>query len=215
MLTGSAVDIRSLLRSGDVIEIGTRPEHGTTARHSRAAIVAGFAAIYLVWGSTYLGIRYAVETIPPLLMMAIRHSTAGVLVYAWARTRGAAAPTRKQWGYAIVAGAMLFLAGHGALAWAEEKVPSGLAALLCATLPLWTVLLGRIKNSEGRLGVKAWAGILLGFVGVGLLIGPDALRHSGTLNMLGVAAAIFSAFAWAVGTIYSKGVRMPESTVLS
>ncbi len=215
MLTGSAVDIRSLLRSGDVIEIGTRPEHGTSARHSRAAIVAGFAAIYLVWGSTYLGIRYAVETIPPLLMMAIRHSTAGVLVYAWARARGAAAPTRKQWGYAIVTGAMLFLAGHGALAWAEQKVPSGLAALLCATLPLWTVLLGRINGAERKLGAKAWAGILLGFVGVGVLIGPDALHQTGALTLIGAAAAIFSAFAWAAGTIYSKGVRLPESTVVS
>jgi drug/metabolite transporter (DMT)-like permease len=105
-------------------------------RHFTMQLILGFTSIYLIWGSTYLGIRYAVETIPPLLMMALRHSIAGVLVYAWARWRGAEAPTGKQWGYAAIAGCILFLGGHGTLAWAEEKVPSGLAALLCATLPM-------------------------------------------------------------------------------
>ena len=88
MLTESRVQIRTLLHSGEVIEIGVRSEHRSETRHSRTEIVLGFAAIYLIWGSTYLGIRYAVETIPPLLMMGMRHSTAGALVYAWARRRG-------------------------------------------------------------------------------------------------------------------------------
>src|SRR6266568_8109823 len=186
-----------------------------TGRPTRAQLVTGFASIYLIWGSTYLGIRYAVETIPPLLMMAIRHSVAGVIVYAWARSRGAEPPTRKQWGYAAVAGTILFLGGHGTLAWAEQKVPSGLAALLCATLPLWTVLLGWIQRSERILGVKTWAGILLGFAGVVLLIGPDGFAQHRSLNLLGAAGAVFSAFLWAVGTLYSKRVRLPDSTVLS
>src|SRR5438477_5979655 len=115
MRTSQPAPIRSVLRDCEVIEIGA-PVRRSQHAPSRTEIVLGFAAIYLIWGSTYLGIRYAVETIPPLLMMGMRHSTAGALVYAWARRRGAPAPTRKQWGYAIVAGAMLFLAGHGALA---------------------------------------------------------------------------------------------------
>src|SRR5262249_17330372 len=145
-------------------------------QHTATQVMLGFAAIYLIWGSTYLGIRYAVETIPPFLMMAVRHSVAGVIVYAWARRTGTESPTLKQWGYALIAGAWLFLSGHGVLAWAEQKIPSGLAALLCATLPLWMVLLARIKGAERNLGMKVWLGLAIGFGGVGLLVGPDALR---------------------------------------
>jgi len=177
--------------------------------------VLGFAAIYIIWGSTYLGIRYAVETIPPLLMMAVRHSVAGVTVYAWARYRGAESPTLKEWVYAAIAGTILFLGGHGTLAWAEQKVPSGLAALLCATLPLWTVLLAWIYRSERTLGAKAWVGILLGFAGVAILIGPDVFRPHGSLDLLAAGTVMFGSFAWAVGTAYSHSVKLPSSTVLS
>jgi drug/metabolite transporter (DMT)-like permease len=211
--TSNAVAIRMALRNGEVMEIGEVSRQ--RARSSRIEIAVGFAAIYLIWGSTYLGIRYAVETIPPLLMMGIRHTTAGILVYAWARTRGAAAPHLKQWGYAATAGLFLFVAGHGVLAWAEQRIPSGLAALLCATLPLWTVLVARLKGAEQRLSGRAWAGLILGFAGVGVLIGPGALRAHGALSMLGIVAAISSSLAWAVGTIYSKSVHMSSSTVLS
>jgi drug/metabolite transporter (DMT)-like permease len=107
------------------------------------------------------------------------------------------------------------LGGHGTLAWAEEKIPSGLAALLCATLPMWTVLIAWISRSERNFGVRVWIGLLLGFAGVAILIGPDALSHSGSLNMLAALAAMFGSFSWAVGTIYSHGVKLPSSTVLS
>jgi len=214
MLTREPAQIRTLLYSGSVSDIGPRADSNTHTP-STLQVTLGFAAIYLIWGSTYLGIRYAVETIPPLLMMAIRHSVAGALVYGWARWRGAPPPTLKRWRYALIAGAFLFLLGHGVLAWAEQKIPSGLAALLCATLPLWTVLLGRIRGSEKQLAAKTYAGILLGFAGVALLIGPDAFRHSERMNLVATAAAMFSSFSWAVGTIYSKGIAMPKSTVLA
>src|SRR5690348_3473772 len=155
MQTTRPADIRAALYRGELVEIGGH----ATAAPLRAHVVLAFAAIYLIWGSTYLGIRYAVETIPPLLMMAVRHTTAGALVYLWARRSGAAAPQRKHWAYAVAAGALLFLGGHGSLAWAEQKVPSGLAALLCATLPLWTVLVGRIAGKERKLGAAAWVGL--------------------------------------------------------
>jgi drug/metabolite transporter (DMT)-like permease len=176
-------------------------------------LVMGFGAIYLIWGSTYLGIRYAVETIPPYLMMGVRHFIAGILVFAWARWRGAPAPQVKQWWWALSAGALLFLGGHGVLAWAEQKVPSGLAALLCATLPLWTVLLARVDATEPRLGIEAWSGILLGFGGVILLIGPDALRQR--LDLLAAAGVLSSALLWAVGTSYTRRVDLPSSKILS
>jgi drug/metabolite transporter (DMT)-like permease len=214
MRTSHPAQIRSVLRDCEVVEIGVRSR---LSRHvpSRAHIVLAFAAIYLIWGSTYLGIRYAVETIPPLLMMGVRHLTAGLFTYALVRRRGGPAPQPVQWMYAALLGAALFLGGHGILAWAEQKIPSGLAALLCATLPLWTVLLGWIQRSEHNLGVKAWAGILLGFVGVVILIGPDGFAQHRSLNLFGAAGAVFSAFLWAVGTLYSKRVRLPDSTVLS
>jgi drug/metabolite transporter (DMT)-like permease len=217
MVVDQPAQILALIRNGQVTEIGSpAPVHPRPDRlrlPSRTQRVLGFGAIYLIWGSTYLGIRYAVETIPPFLMMGIRHFTAGILVFAWARSRGAPVPQFKQWWWALIAGALLFLGGHGVLAWAEQKVPSGLAALLCATLPLWTVLLARVDATERKLGIKAWAGILLGFGGVALLIGPAALNQQ--LSWLAAAGVLSSALLWAVGTSYTRQVKLPSSKILS
>ncbi|HKD02076.1 MAG TPA: EamA family transporter [Terriglobales bacterium] len=217
MRSGHTSEVRKLLYSGSAIEIGAgaaRPAR--YAGDSPAIRVAlGFAAIYLIWGSTYLGIRFAVETIPPFLMMALRHTLAGSVVYAWSRRRGAARPEFRHWVSAAVVGGILFLGGHGVLAWGEQRVPSGLAALMCATLPLWTVLAGTITGVEGQLGRRVWAGLLLGFAGVALLVGPDAFRAGGNLNLPAVGAVLLSALLWAVGTIWSKGLELPKSTALS
>ena len=214
MISGDPARVLALIRSGQTIEVGGAPAAPTRLVAPSATQVAlGFAAIYLIWGSTYLGIRYAVETIPPLLMMGVRHFLAGLLVYVWARRSGVPSPELRQWKFAVIAGAMLFLGGHGILAWAERVVPSGLAALLCATLPLWTVLLARVDGTERKLGIKAWLGILLGFAGVALLIGPDALRQR--LDLLAAAGVLSSALLWAVGTGYTRRVNMPASKILS
>jgi drug/metabolite transporter (DMT)-like permease len=216
MFSDHASQIRAVLRSGCEVEIGGgrhTPKPMATRSHTRMQVALGFAAIYLIWGSTYLGIRYAVETIPPLLMMGIRHSVAGVCVYGWARMRGTPAPARRQWLFAAIAGGLLFLGSHGTLAWAEQKVPSGLAALLCATLPLWTVLLAAVDGTERRLGTRAWAGIVLGFAGVALLIGPGAWQ--GQLQWLATATVPFGALLWALGTSYTRRVNLPSSKILS
>ena len=210
MISDYPAHILALLRSGEGIEVGRasafrKLRHFTSSSYARIGL--GFAAIYLIWGSTYLAIRYAVETIPPFLMMGTRHFVAGAVVYAWVRRGGAPAPQPRQWGYALVAGALLFLGGHGVLAWAEQKVPSGLAALLCATLPLWTVLLARVDGSERRLSGRAWGGLLLGFAGVALLIGPDALRQR--LDLLSAGGVLTSALLWAVGTSYTRVAKLP------
>ena len=216
MFSEHPAQILALIRSGFPIEIGA-PRHSVIKENrlalSATPIILGFAAIYLIWGSTYLGIRYAVETIPPLLMMSIRHLTAGVLVYVWARTRGAQKPTLKEWSHAAIAGGLLFLGSHGTLAWAEMQVPSGLAALLCATLPLWTVLIARADGTERSLNAKAIAGILLGFGGVALLIGPDLLGEK--LNWLAAATVLFGSLSWAMGTAYTRKASLPSSKVLS
>ena len=210
MISNQPSDVLALLRSGNSIEVG--PSSAKTTR-TVWPVALGFAAIYLIWGSTYLGIRYAVETIPPLLMMALRHLTAGLIVYFWVRRSGVPAPELRQWKFAAIAGAALFLGGHGILAWAEQKIPSGLAALLCATLPLWTVLLARFDGTEPRLGIKAMIGILLGFAGVAVLIGPGAL--TGHLDLLAALAAVASALLWTIGTAYTRRVPLPSSKVLS
>ena len=214
MVSTNPSHILALIRSGHPIEVGRGVRDGKRrAGPTALQLTLGFGAIYLIWGSTYLGIRYAVETIPPLLMMGIRHSVAGLLVYTWARRTGVPAPEWRQWRFAAIAGALLFLGGHGLLAWAEQKVPSGLAALLCATLPLWTVLLAYADGTERKLGVKAWMGILLGFVGVAVLISPDTLTQH--LDLLAAAGAMASALVWVMGTAYTRRVVMPASKILS
>ncbi len=220
MFSPDSRQIVQLLRNPELKIGGSGPAHvpmSTSERPTIAgqhlSIIMGFAAIYVIWGSTYLGIRYAVETIPPLLMMGIRHFVAGSVVYGWARSHGTPAPTLKHWGYAAVAGLLLFLGGHGMLAWAEQHVASGLAALLCATLPLWTVLISAWDGSERKLSLKTWGGIGLGFGGVALLIGPDAITQH--LNVVAAAMALGSALAWAIGTSYSRRAALPKSKILS
>ena len=117
---------------------------------SRAQIIAAFASIYLVWGSTYLAIRYAVETIPPFLMGGIRFVISGALLYIWSRYKGAGAPTRLHWRNAVIAGGFLLLGGNGAVVWAEQYVPSGLTALLVSILPFWLVIIEWVRPPRQR-----------------------------------------------------------------
>jgi drug/metabolite transporter (DMT)-like permease len=218
VLSEDRTRIRSVLRSCEPVAIGgPMPKliPSVVVRHSTGHLALGFAAIYLIWGSTYLGIRYAIETIPPLVMMGIRHLTAGLLLYGWLRTRGTARPSLRHWGYAAVAGALFFLGSHGSLAWAEQRVPSGLAALLCATLPLWVVVLAWIRGTERNLAARTVVGLVFGFAGVALLIGPEGLRQSGNVDWFSASVVLMGSFLWAVGSIYTKHAKLPESTALS
>jgi drug/metabolite transporter (DMT)-like permease len=179
-----------------------------------AAKVAAFAAIYLIWGSTYLAIAVGVETIPPLLLIAVRCLVAGVLLYGFARWRGAAPAGPSAWKEAWIAGALLFFGGQGALAWAEQRVPSGTAALLLATTPMFVALLGWSGGAiaggraPARLGAMGGAGLLLGLVGVGSIVGGSA---GGTpLDLLGVAALLFAAMSWAAGTMLAGSAHDPS-----
>lgn len=218
MLTEQGTEIRMLLRSGELVEIGGRPQRPMALSETAPRtlhLVLAFAAIYLIWGSTYLAIRFAIESIPPLLMMAMRHLTAGLLLYGWVRLQGTPAPLLKHWKTAAIAGVFFFLGGHGTLAWAEQQVPSGLAALLCATLPLWIVLLTRVTGRKPTLRASVVSGVLLGFVGVALLIGPAALHPGSGVSLIGFAMALLGALLWAVGTIYTQHVELPRSSSLS
>ncbi|UCF20679.1 MAG: EamA family transporter, partial [Gemmatimonadota bacterium] len=176
--------------------------------------IAAFGAIYLVWGSTYLAIRFAIETLPPLFMMGARSLLAGGVLYALARLRGAEPPTLRNWRSAAVAGILLFLVGHGGLAWAQQRVTSGVAALISSTTPLWISLLMAAQGSERPFSRRMLAGLVLGFGGVALLAGPGAGLGESAVDPIGVLVLLLADVAWAAGSIYSRGCDFPRSPSL-
>lgn len=181
---------------------------------SPTARVVAYAVIYLVWGSTFLAIRVAVGTIPPWTMIGVRSVLAGAMVFAWARLRGAPAPGRMEWGVAILAGSLLFAVGHGLLAWGEQLVSSGQAAIACATIPIWTPLAAWLLGTAARpsRGVLAASG--LGFCGVLILFAPS-LSDANGMGPLVLAALLLSNLAWAFGTAVSRRFKGASSPVVS
>jgi drug/metabolite transporter (DMT)-like permease len=185
------------------------------AQQHRLGLIAAFAAIYLIWGSTYLAIRFAVETLPPFLMTAVRFVIAGGLMYAWARMRGAERPTRKHWWAATLVGVLMLVFGVGGVSWAEQRIPSGAAALIVAVGPLSMVLVDWLFFRGERPSLRVWVGIALGFVGVALLIGPEQLAGAGRIDAVGVGIILVGTVTWSFGSLYSRGSHLPSSPVLA
>jgi drug/metabolite transporter (DMT)-like permease len=178
-----------------------------TDKPQTLALLAAFAAIYLVWGSTFLAIRFAVETLPPLLMMGTRHLVAGGLLLAWLLlVRKESKPEPRLWLSALIAGGFCFLGCHGLLAWAELRINSGLAALLSATLPISMVVLARVRGQERELTPRVLTGIALGLIGVAVLI-PFKFSFDQRAQWMSAFAIILCEILWAVGAIYSRGVK--------
>jgi drug/metabolite transporter (DMT)-like permease len=183
---------------------------------SRFKLVIAFAAIYVVWGSTYLAILFAIETLPPFLMASARFLIAGALVYAWARLHGRAArPTREQWRATAVVGVLLLLGGNGLVVWAETRVPSGVTALLIGMLPCWMVLFDWLRPRGVRPGPQIVLGLVLGLAGLVWLIGPDSLMGGGRVDLLGALALLVAEVSWAAGSIYSRHAPLPPAPFLS
>lgn len=180
-----------------------------TGEPATIKLLLAFAAIYIVWGSTFLAIRFAVETLPPLLMMGTRHLVAGSVLLIWLLARGGPRPERRLWIPALICGAFCFLGCHSLLAWAELYVPSGLAALLSASLPIWMVLLARFHGQESELTPKVLSGIAIGLIGVGILV-PFSMRGEGR-ELLAAIAIVIGEMSWAVGAIFGRGVRTTTS----
>ena len=176
---------------------------------ARTALIIAFATIYLVWGSTYLGIRVAVETLPPFLMAGARFIVAGGVLAAWlAVTRGFRA-TARQWRDNAIIGTFLLLGGNGLVAWAEQFIPSGLTALLIGSTPLMMVLTEWAWRGGHRPTAITGAGLFLGFAGVAWLAAPWESPTSGGLNAGGVTAILAACVFWAFGSIYGRRVRQP------
>lgn len=172
-----------------------------------------FAAIYLIWGSTYLAISWAVAAIPPFLMAGIRFLSAGALLFAWLRIRGAALPTASQWRSAAVIGILFFVGGNGLVSWAELRVPSSLTALLISTVPVWIVLVEWMRGRRPSAAVAA--GVAIGLAGVALLVNPLSGVAGGRLDLAGTGALLAAALTWAVGSIYSRGADLPASPFMT
>jgi drug/metabolite transporter (DMT)-like permease len=200
--------------------LGAAPDAGRgtplSGPPTTAQLVAGFGAVYLIWGSTYLAIRIAIETIPPFTMAGFRFLIAGGLLYPWVRLRlRGPAPTAAHWRNTTLLGALLFLLGNGAVVWAEETVSSGLVALLVGMLPLWMVLVDWIWGAGRRPGPMLIAGLIWGFLGVGLLASSDGLGGGGARSLLPVLVVIVGGVSWAFASIRMKTMRLPAQPGLA
>jgi drug/metabolite transporter (DMT)-like permease len=172
-------------------------------------------SVYIVWGSTYLAIRFAIETIPPFLMAGIRFLIAGSMLILWRLIRGDSAPSLQQWRSATIIGIFLLVGGNGGVVWSEQYVPSGVAALLVGAAPLWMVLLDTLRPDGRRTGWLSILGLILGFVGITILIGPTSPINSGeNIDLIGAGVLILASFFWSIGSLYSRQAILPSSPLL-
>jgi len=191
--------------------------HSFMPAPTKIRIIAAFAALYLIWGSTYLGIRFAIETMPPFLMAGSRFLIAGIIMYAIAWSQGITKSTWANWRTSLIIGACLLLAGNGGVTISEQYIDSGLAALIVAIVPIYIVVLGWVAGIAPRPTPIVWLGLVGGFVGVGILLGP-ALRLSsngGRHPAIGMSILLVSSFIWSAGSLYSRASKHAASPFLT
>ena len=178
-------------------------------------VIAAFAVVYGLWGSTYLGIRVAIDSIPPLLMAGARFFSAGAILYGCMRMRGAPRPQFIHWKNAAIVGALLLLIGNGGLTWAQLTVPSNIAALIIASTPLWMIVFDWLRPGGRRPHASVFAGLILGFLGVGLIIASkDRLGHN-VAEPLGAVVLLVAALCWAAGSVFSRHAVQSDSALLA
>jgi drug/metabolite transporter (DMT)-like permease len=192
------------------VEVATTsaPKHAA----NRLGVIAAFFSVYVIWGSTYLAIRYAVAAIPPLYTAGFRHLIAGTILLLWALAKGQR-PTWPQVKASVVIGFLFFLIGHGSLHWAETQIPSGLASLLVASEPIWVFMMTCAAEKRWRMNGYLLVGVALGLAGVGLLLGRD-VWSSGRGGFLGAVACLIGAISWSAGIIYSRRSHLSGSPLL-
>jgi drug/metabolite transporter (DMT)-like permease len=182
----------------------------------KSKVWTALLALYIVWGSTYLGIKIAIETIPPFLHAGIRFLISGLILVIWQRAAGHAMPTRKQWMSTAIIGTLLLLGGNGLVAWAEQFIPSGIAALVIASSPMFLVIGEAIRPNGVKPNWQGIVGLLIGFVGIFILIGPAEISGSATkLSPFGVMALLAACLFWSSGSIFSKSVDLPKSSLMN
>jgi len=184
---------------------------------TKIRIVIAFAALYLIWGSTYLGIRFAIETIPPFLMAGTRFLIAGLIMYAIAWSQGIGKSNWANWRTSLIIGACLLLGGNGGVTISEKYIDSGLAAVIVAIVPIYIVVLGWATGTAPRPTAVVWLGLLGGFVGVGILLGPALRFSSNDLHRpaIGMSILLVSSFLWSAGSLYSRTAKHAASPFLT
>lgn len=182
---------------------------------NRLAIVLSFLAIYLIWGSTYLAIKVGVETIPPFLMAGSRHLVAGVIMLVAAIFIGATRPSFNELKGAAMVGVLLLLGGNGLVSWAEQSVDSGFASLIISTTPFFMLLFDRLGPAKQAPSLGSIAGLIVGFAGVILLIGPSNLLTPGSVDWVGVGMLLIATGSWALGSMVARYHAMPTNPVMS
>jgi drug/metabolite transporter (DMT)-like permease len=187
------------------------------AAPTRARIIIAFAALYVVWGSTYLGIRFAIETIPPFLMAGARFLIAGLLMYTIAWSQGAYKSSWANWRVSLIVGACLLLAGNGGVTISEQYIDTGLAALIVAIVPIYIVILGWATGMAPRPSPVVWLGLVGGFAGVAILLGPalHVSSNGGRHPAIGMSILLFSSFIWSAGSLYSRTAKHAASPFLT
>jgi drug/metabolite transporter (DMT)-like permease len=181
----------------------------------RVKVAIAFCAIYVIWGSTFLATRYAVKTIPPFLVSGSRFFLAGCILFFFARTRSSESITGRMWASAAAMGTLFFVICHGGLSWAAQHVPSGINALLMASVSMWTAVIEIAIRSKTRPGKRIMLSLLVGFLGLTLLVVKPELLAGSHVGSLGATVALVGAFSWALGTVLAKRVPLPKSTILS
>jgi len=180
----------------------------------RTKLWIALLALYIVWGSTYLGIKVAIETIPPFFHAAVRFLASGIILVIWQRSVGVAMPTRQQWISVAIIGNLLLLGGNGLVSWAEQFIPSGIAALIIGSVPIFLVIGEALRPGGVKPNWQAILGIVIGFVGIYVLVGPS--KEAGmALNVFGVIALLSACVLWTFGSIYSKNADLPKSVLMS
>ncbi len=180
----------------------------------RIQVIAAFAALYLIWGSTYLAILFAIQSIPPFLMAGARFLLAGLIMFAIARTQGPLRSTSAEWRTALVVGACLLLGGNGGVTLSEKFIESGLASLIVATVPIYITLLGWLSGMAPRPTPIVWVGLAGGFSGVAILLGPALRLSAGDHPAIGMSILLLSSFIWSAGSLYSRTVKHAASPFL-
>ena len=178
-------------------------------------VLMGFAAVYIVWGSTYLAIRIGIESFPPLILAGLRHTFVGIFLYPVLRVKSGIRPTAANWVAAVITGTLLLFVGNGGVSWAEQTVPSGIAALLVATVSLWLVIVDWLRPGGVKPVPRVVMGLLMGFAGLAVLVGPAHLGGSERVDPRGAAVLVVASLAWACGSLYSKHGGMPSSPMLA
>ncbi len=187
----------------------------TRNSNNSTKIVLAFAAIYIIWGTTYLGIRLAIETIPPFFMAGIRFLVAGIITFVFLRARGVPMPNLLQWRSGAIIGALLLVGGNGLVTWSEQEVPSSIAALIVATVPLWMVLFDWLIYRGISPSKKMVVGLVLGFLGIGLLIGPGQILGINDIRLSAMLILMLAPILWSLGSLYSRQANLPENLFMA